>query len=160
MELTLVSRNIFDAVLHVCANMREADRIEVYATFGSDDPALYADFMCRMCELGTVAWLAHLDGEPIAIVGMASMWSGVVSACMFATDSFYKIGLSMTKFVKNNMIPNFVREMKLHRAQCFSMNGHTVAHAWLEVLGAKPEAVVKGYGKNKEDFTLFTWRFN
>lgn len=144
----------------IVERLRVMDRKEIFSTSSVQSDEGYAGFIHRLMGFpGHVGWIASIDDEPVALVGIQVMWDGVASVAMFATDRFNEIGLPMTRFIKRNLIPNFVKLAGIHRAQCFSMNGHTVAHEWLEVLGAHREGVAEGYGKNGEDFTLFSWRF-
>lgn len=83
------------------------------------------------------------------------MWPGVWGVWMFATDRFPEIGLFTTKFIKKNIISALIPVA--HRAQCYSAESHTEAHKWLEVLGARKEAVLKDYGKEGQTFYLYRW---
>ena len=38
-----------------------------------------------------------------------------------------------------------------------SIQGYTTVHNWLKFLGLKEESVLKGYGRNNEDFVNFAW---
>jgi hypothetical protein len=159
MELTPISQKSRNEILYVVERMRDMDRKEIYATSMVTTNTEYADFIVRMAQFGLHGWVASVNNEPIAVVGVSPMWGGVASVCMFATDRFNEIALPMTKFIKRHMIPNFVASAGIHRAQCFSMVGHAMAHSWLRVLGAESEGVARGYGMNGEDFELFAWRF-
>ncbi len=140
-------------VLHVAANMRAADAAEIYATRWNDSPEeLAADCMC----VGGFCWSAGLE-RPIAVIGALPIHPGVWSVFMFATDEFERIGISLTKYVKRVMIPALVQS-GAHRAECRSAEGHTVAHRWLESLGAKVESVAREYGRNGEDYRVYVWR--
>lgn len=142
----------FRDILFVAENMRSEDKREIYATRWTDDPYQLA----RDC-IGSSAGFAWTMGKncPIAAIGAFPMWQNVWSAWMFATDRFPEIGLSMTKFVKNQFIPTIKKSA--HRAQCFSIEGHDAAHKWLESVGGKRESVIENYGKNREKFFLYTW---
>ncbi|CAB4163723.1 hypothetical protein UFOVP806_42 [uncultured Caudovirales phage] len=144
------------ALLHIVKNMRAADAHEIFSTTNARTPEEYTDEMMMLQRGGLAGWIASQDGVPIAALGIMPMWQNVVTVWMFATDDFPKIALQLTRFVRRNMVPSFANA-GIHRAQCFSMNGHVVAQRWLTILGAKRECVVKSFGSNKEDFTLYSW---
>lgn len=154
-QLRLVEPNLMD-VTFICRNMREMDAREIFATRFDDDPdRLAMDIMQRW----SVAWVAKGEVMPIAIVGGVEMWPGMWTAGMFATDDFPQIGLGLTRWVKRRMIPT-IQELGLRRAEAKSIEGHTVAHRWLEALGARREGVPHhNYGKGGETFHTYVWEF-
>lgn len=161
MHIEAITPAHYNQILYVCRNMREMDRAEIFCTTDATSAEECTINIIQAARSGRLnGFVASLDCEPIALLGVCHMWQGVVTVWMFATDNFDKIALDLTKFVKRIMIPQFVNGAGVRRAQCFSMIGHVVAHAWLEVLGAKREGIAEGYGKNGEDFTLFAWRFS
>lgn len=160
LRIEVMSLERYRDILHVCENMRDADREELFCTTDATTSLEYADRMAAALHHGSISgFVAYYGNSPIALLGVAHMWPGVVSVWMFATNGFPKIAIGLTKFVKHNMIPQYVSIAGVKRAQCFSQVGHTMAHAWLEVLGAKREGTAHGFGSNGEDFTLFAWRF-
>lgn len=141
----------FDAALYVARRMRAGDAREIYATRWREDPrALAAEAAAR----GPFSWAAGADGEPIACLGAFEMWPGVWEAWMFATDRFDRIGKSLTRFVRRGMIPALMGTTA-HRVQCHSIEGHDVAHRWLESLGMEHEHTIPRLGKNGEAFRLY-----
>lgn len=140
------------ALEHVCANMREWDRREIFATRWDDDPrALAADIM----RAGTFGWLVGLHGEPIAAIGAMPMWPGVWSPWCLGTDKFKHSGLCLTRLTRRVILPTLFGRMNAHRLECRSMVGHTQAQQWLiRSFGARVEAELKGYGRQGEDFLL------
>lgn len=160
MTTDVLTKYSYNQILYICRNMRKDDHAEIFCTTDASSPEEYAVQLLSLVRAGILhGHIASLDDEPIAIIGVSRMWGGVVNVWMFATDKFDLIALPMTKFVKRDFIPIFVKAAHITRAQCFSMIGHDVAHSWLRVLGARAEGVAAGYGKNGEDFTLFSWRF-
>ena len=140
-------------VRHVARNLREWDRFEIFATRSDDDPDALA---AAACATGPIAWVAGLDTTPIAAFGCAPMWSGVWSMWLFATDEFGRIGISVTRLVVRSIIPMMV-QAGAHRLEARSMEGHTNAQAWLEVIGASREGTLRGYGRDGQDFHVYTW---
>jgi len=150
MELT---QPTLETLSYVMRNMREWDRREIFATQWSDDPDNLAARLIGLCEF---SWIAGRDGVPIAALGAYPVWPGCWSVWMMATDEIGKIGLSLTKHVRQRMMPSLLAG-NFRRAQCHSMAGHEDAQNWLRALGAKEEGRCFGYGKGGEDFLVFTW---
>lgn len=143
----------FDGAFYVALRLREADAREIYATRWSDDPeALALD-----AAAAVPGFVCGLE-RPIAAIGAVPMYPGVWNVWMFATDEFPRIGVSMTKLMKRVMIPN-LQKIGGHRAECRSIEGHTEAHKWLELLGARREAEHLKAGKNGETFYTYAWVF-
>lgn len=141
-----------DAVAYVARNMREWDRREIFATRTDDSPErLAADAL----GCGPIGWVAGLE-NPIAAFGCAPMWHGVWSVWLFATDEFNRIGISVTRLVVRTIYPMMV-DAGAHRLEARSMEGHTDAQRWLEVIGAKREATLARFGRDRQDFHVYAW---
>lgn len=136
----------------IVANMRAADRSEVFATRDNDLESLLVH---EIIESGTVGWVAGLD-TPIAAFGCTPLWPGVWSMWLMATDDFGRIGISMTKLVARSIVP-MLFDGGAHRLEARSMEGHTHAQRWLEMIGASREGTLKGYGRQREDFHVYAW---
>jgi len=144
----------YESALFVAERMREWDHREIYATRWTEDPRVVA---MDCAGAGSFSWCAGLE-KPIAVIGAIPTWPGVWSVFMFATDDFRRISFSLTKFVKRVMIPA-LRQTGAHRAECCSIEGHEIAHRWLELLGAKQEGpTIEDYGRNRESFRRYVWR--
>jgi len=155
MAFRLTNLNVMD-VAYVCRNMRKDDAREIFALQFGNDPDVIAIRVMQNWSIGWVAWNDHL---PIAVIGAVEMWPGNWSAGMFATDDFHKIGPLLTRWVRRRMIPA-LRELGMHRAEAKSIEGHDVAHRWLERLGARVEGEpMRNYGKNRETFFTYVWEF-
>ena len=142
------------AVEHVVANMREWDRREIFATRldGKEVETLAEDVF----HVGPVSWVAYQELEPVAVFGCAPCWRGVWNMWFFATDKFPQIGLGVTKLIVRHIVP-MLWDGGAHRLQCNSMEGHVEAHRWLETLGAKREATLRGFGRDGETFHTYAW---
>jgi RimJ/RimL family protein N-acetyltransferase len=141
-------------VYPVALNMREWDKREIYANRFHDDPMTIAKEAIALGQ--QVGWVSGLGEQPIAAFGCHLMWPGVWSMWLFATDNFRHIGISMTKLIKHRILP-MLWEADAHRLEARSMEGHTDAQRWLEVIGARREATLKAYGRAGEDFHVYTW---
>ena len=143
-----------EAVQHIIENMREWDRREIFATRLDSDTG--GGLLEDVFRAGPVAWVSSHEGAPVAAFGCSPMWRGVWGMWMFATDNFPKIGLGMTKFVIQGIVP-MLWQHGAHRLECKSMEGHVDAHRWLEVIGARREATHAGYGRDGETFHTYVW---
>jgi hypothetical protein len=140
-------------VYPVALNMREWDKREIYANRFDENPVTVAEQAAVMGK--DVGWVAGLE-RPIAAFGCFMMWPGVWSMWLFATDEFGRIGISMTKLIVRRIVP-MLWEADAHRLEARSMEGHTDAQRWLELIGARREATLKGYGRGREDFHVYAW---
>jgi hypothetical protein len=136
----------------VAANMRDIDRREICALHATDDPVAATSALAVFPHIGGSVWRGD---EPICVVGAIWLWPGVVSVFMFATDRWPEVALEATKFVRRVLLPA-LRDAGVHRLQCHSLAEHTDAHAWLRFLGADREVPEPEYGKNREDYVLFS----
>lgn len=139
-------------VAAVAAKMRDIDRREICALSVSDDPVVVTSILSHFAPLGATVWK---DDEPICVVGAMMLWPGVYSVFMFATDRWLEVVIEATRFVRNTLLPT-LRDAGAHRLQCYSLAEHTDAHQWLRYLGADREMPEPKYGKNKENFILFS----
>lgn len=140
-------------VHYVVSHMREIDREEIFATQWGHDLRR----ITRACMQASENSWVFSHGRPIAVAGGAEMHPGCWQVFMLATDDFRQISTGLTKFLKRAMIPRLT-QVGARRAQCLSMAGHTEAHQWLELLGFKRTAVLEQYGREGQDFYLFSWR--
>lgn len=140
-------------VLYVARNMREEDAREIYAVRWTDSPEdLAADCIKSSFNFG---WTFGRE-LPICAVGGHVVSPKVWAIWMFATNDFHKVALSVTKFCRKRMIPILLNHC--NRAYCNSIEGHSVAHRWIESLGAFRESSLVNFGKNKETFHTYVWR--
>lgn len=143
-----------DAALHVARNMREADRREIFATRYGDDPdPVVAD----LAQVPGFSWVAVRDGEPCAVIGARPIWPTVWGVYAFGTDRWRDVVISLTRHVRRFMVPA-IEHAGARRAICYSHAEHREAHAWLRALGATEEIPHPAWGRNGEDFILFSWR--
>ncbi len=154
-----------DGLRHIVRNMRAADRDEVFATFPRypdtiDGRAERDEHFVQLSYLAAaergISFMACHRGEPVAVVGMVMMWDGVAAVWMVATDKWQTVALPLTRWAKKTIIP-LMKDAGIHRAQCWSMSGHDVAHGWLKRLGATEECASPGYGRDGQTFHLFAW---
>lgn len=139
-------------VAYIAHNMREWDRHEILATRWDDD----LDGLINDCLAWRgFTWAVGLD-EPIALIGAAPLHPCVWQVHMFATDRFTDVGIGLTRFALRVIIPA-LKAAGAHRLECRSIEGHIVAHRWLEFLGGVHEADLPMYGRKGETFRLYAW---
>lgn len=145
-------------LLYIARNMRPEDRDEIYATRWSEDPNQLVDDCMSVASLPTSHTAMMGLERPIAVIGAVEPWPGCWDVWLFATEEFPLIAFSMTKYVRKVFIPALL-ERGMKRAHCRSIVGHTKNHAWLRENGAnlEHERVLKSWGKDGEDFVMFTW---
>lgn len=153
----------YEPLTYIVGNMRALDRAEVFATSypmpedsdTSDDGMMVRQSLDAATRRG-IGFIAYCGSEPCAVIGLTMMWPGVASVWMYATDNFPKIALELTRWAKT-AIYQAMTDANIHRAQCWSLSGHGVAHRWLRHMGATEECVSPGYGRGGETFHLFGW---
>lgn len=100
---------------------------------------------------------AAFDYEPgklAAVGGAVVIHPGVASTFMYATTDMPKVIIEMTRFATKALFP-ILRKMDCHRIHSLGLLEDEAGNAWKErVLGFKREAVMKAYGRGKEDFVL------
>ena len=140
-------------VTYVAARMRPHDRAERVALSHGDDPVLAAVQFLRHPHLAVTVW----KGTPIAVIGVVFSHPGVASTVFFATDQFRHVALATTRFVRRTLFP-ILLNTGIHRLQVCSMDdpANPDIHKWIEGFGARQEAFLYQFGKNGEDFRLFT----
>jgi RimJ/RimL family protein N-acetyltransferase len=62
----------------------------------------------------------------------------------------------MTRWSLDYVIP-ILRQAGYHRGEAYVLAENTDSRRWIELLGGEIEAVLKGFGRNREDFLLYTW---
>jgi hypothetical protein len=152
-KMELIDLN-YGNLLYIAKKMRAEDREEIYATRWNNDPE---ELSASAMIIPDMSWIAAHNGEPVAAFGAIPIHPRVWSVWMFSTDKWPKVALGVTRFIKKTMIPSLKATGAL-RAECKSHFRHSVAHKWLEMLGATKESTLENYGKNGEDFYLYKWR--
>ncbi len=135
---------------HLGEHMRDSDRIEISATWPTDDAVAWAVGSARV---STQAWTVLGDEVPIAIGGFLTPWPGVAFSWMVATGDIDEVAsiVHHTAIGAHRTMESF----GVHRFTCMSLADHRVAHAWLLRLGYRIEAAFERYGKRGETFIAF-----
>lgn len=143
------------AVEFICLNLRQEDRTEIFNLRNHDEPLLLASEVVLAATYGHAAITEH-NGKPNAIIGCSPMWGGVWTLFSFGTDDWSRSAVELTRY-GSKVIRPFIEMRDGHRAQCESHIEHTSAHRWLVSMGAKPEGLLRGYGKDGSSYLMFAW---
>jgi hypothetical protein len=138
----------------VALNMRDRDFTEFRATSFHDTRGDLADDLAARYGGRDDVLCGTLDGAPVCIGGTIETWPGVMTLLFFATPRFPKIGLEISRFIRNQLFPRY-EAAGIHRIQAVSLAGYTEVHDWLNLLGLRKEAELRAFGKGGEDFLQF-----
>ena len=152
-KVELVRPELAD-VLHITRNLRERDRLEVFATRWDDDPELLA---ASAMEIPGSLWVAKKGDTPVAIFGARPMWPGVWCAYAFGTDHWPEVVLTMTRHIMRFIIPSLTP--RAHLVVAFCHEDHVSSIRWLRSMGAATVApMLFEWGRERENFVLLGWR--
>lgn len=143
---------------YIVQNMRAIDRKEIFATRDDDDEdRLVLELLWAADRPGMSFTHFADDGEPISVMGFHKLRKGVATVWAFGTERWPEAVKSMTKTVRRVIIPALV-EGGYHRAECAALTERADTAKWLPSLGMELEAVLAGFGRQREDFSLYVWR--
>lgn len=136
--------------------MRARDVVEFLAVNQVSTDVELAELLMERYACRHDTFCVYDDEEPVGVGAMIEGRPNVITLMFFATPRFPKIVLGLTKFIKRELFPSY-RKSGAHRIECVSIDGHVETHRWIETLGLKHEAALRGYGKNGETFHQFAW---
>jgi hypothetical protein len=140
-------------VVFIARRMRALDAEEILPLIRTGKPE---DLASGTISVGGLATVALSDGVPVAAYGAYLGRPQYWTVWMFATDRWAEVALSVTKDIRRNMMPAMLSGDAV-RADCWSMEGHDVAHRWLELLGAVREASIEDFGPTRKTFHCYSW---
>jgi len=146
-----------DQVTHIVRHMRDSDRREIFAVRWNDDEAALVDDV--MMVAGKLWRVWTWDGEPVAINGVVPSRPGVVICSSFGTDKWRNVIRPMTHWSREWLIPG-LQLAHYHRGEAVVAASNVQSRRWIGALGGQIEAWLHHYGRNKEDYILFTWRLD
>jgi hypothetical protein len=135
--------------------MREWDRREFRATAGNrsmSDAAL----LCHYASQG-FAWVALLDGEPVAAIGVvrSPLMPHLGSAWAFGTQKFKRALPALSRAAR--AFPGLLIADGVRRVEARCLKDHDLAGHWMASLGATKECDLECYGAEGETFELWAW---
>lgn len=144
-----------DDVYNVALHMRNSDFEEFSALLPVQSRGALAQLLTDRF-VGEDVLVASKGTTPIAIGRVIEHRPNVLTLGFFATPRLREIGKPLTRFIKQRLLAPMV-DAGVHRIECVSIQGHVDAHRWIRALGLKQDAVLRAYGKNREDFVQFSW---
>jgi hypothetical protein len=135
-----IARATYAEIVYVARRMRALDAEEIYPHLWHPTP----EDLSAYCAQTKISFVALMDGTPVVAFGANERFPKVWAVWMFATDDWPKVALSVTKFVRRQMLVEIDRYDPV-RLDCWSMDGHDTAHQWLEAFGFIREATVEDY---------------
>jgi RimJ/RimL family protein N-acetyltransferase len=142
------------ALAYIVRNLRPRDRAEIFALRWDDNEDTFLDSLLPVA--GELWRIWTLDDEPVAINGVVPIRPGVVVAGAFGTTKWRHVVRSMTRWSLDFVIP-VLKNANYHRGEAYVLAANTDSRRWIEMLGGEIESVLKGYGRQHEDFLLYAW---
>lgn len=143
-------QDVYDAALR----MRESDYREFSAlSWAASREELARDLASRPSPSRPI--VARFGDRPVAVGDVLEIRPNVLTLYFFATDDLPLIAGPLTRFIRYRLLLPLMKTA--HRIEAASLVGHDTAHRWIRFLGLSEEAVLRGYGKNGEDFIQFAW---
>jgi hypothetical protein len=143
-----------EGITHIVRNLRERDRREIFALRWDDDEDSLIEDINRAAGAMWKVW--SWDSEPVSINGVVPVRPGVVICGAFGTEQWRKTLRPMTHWSRDFVIPS-LQASGYHRGEAHVLAANTDSRRWIEMLGGKVEALLQGYGRNREDFLLYVW---
>ena len=144
---------LYGDVVFIARRLRALDAEEILPLIWSNKPE---DLAAITSQAGGIAKVALSNNVPVAAYGAQLQKPLFYSVWMFATDRWPEVALTVTRDIKKRIIPELI-DTGAVRADCWSMEGHHVAHRWLESLGAVREASIEDYGPTRKTFHCYSW---
>ena len=158
MAMRIEQATKFD-VERVAVGMRNRDFVEFRALALADTrEELAADLGRRYGDRHDVLCVWHGERR-VAVGGLIETRPNVISLLFYATDNFADVVLPLTKFIKRELFPRYIKA-GVHRIEALSMVTYQEAHDWLNLLGLSLEGVMVAYGKRREAFAMFAMVVN
>lgn len=143
-------------VQRVAFHMRVGDYDEFSAVSHAQDRQQLAEILAARYGDRHDVLVGLWKGRPVCIGGFIMARPNVITLLFFATDEFHRIGLGITRFIRQNLFPKLERQ-GVHRFEAVSLATHSEAHKWLLLLGLTAETgPMLGYGKGQEAFIQFS----
>jgi hypothetical protein len=143
---------------YILMNLPPESAAEIAATRGAgpEVPTQIAD----MCEIfKRYAAICYKNGEPVAIMGAIPCHAGVWTAYMLATTRMSEVVWTLTKWARRVFFPA-LRDLGAHRVEAQSIATYHKTHRWIRAIGAKQEALIPRFGRNREDFIRFVYMWD
>lgn len=149
MTVTIAPATIRD-VSFIASNLRPADRRELLCQM---PPGIDAATIAALCVHPGSSFVAYDDGHPAMAFGLAplTLAGNVLSAWAFGTRRAARTIAEIGRFLADWDWDGVTL------VTAWSLASHTVAHRWMQALGARLECSAP-WGRDGEMFHLFAWR--
>jgi RimJ/RimL family protein N-acetyltransferase len=146
------------ALLSICLNLRDEDKAEIYGLRDHDNPIKLAGeayYVLYHKGRGSIAW--H-NGQPVAVIGFYERWPGCWEAVSFGTEHYKAVGVDLMRYGRKLARELLSSDLGARRLQADSRIDNEQAHAFIRVLGGKPEGPpMRSYGRDGADYQRFVW---
>jgi RimJ/RimL family protein N-acetyltransferase len=144
-------------IRHVVENMRERDFKEIMALRWDDDLGALINDMIVIAGPMWRVW--ELDGEPVSIAGLTPIRPGVVLGGAFGTKKWRHAVRAMMTWGRDWAVPRLLAA-NVHRGEAYALASNTDSRKFIEAIGGEIETPLYHYGREREDFLLYVWRFD
>lgn len=136
----------------IVGRLRQVDRRELAAGGMSIDTLPE-----RAMELSVMAFCA-IDryGLPQAAWGLCPLRKGVANGWAFGTEHWGRALPTLVRHIRRFWVP-WVLQNGIHRIECSALAYRKDVERFLALIGAQPEAVLRQWGINGEDFVSYRW---
>jgi len=153
-ELPVVQMTALDCAF-VCTNMREEDFLETSSL--SFDKTRDDMIKSTLNERGERYTILNSKKEPVLVGGTYYENPKVATIWLFATNKITKRDWWVTTQFITGLIDRMFENGMATRVQAFSIGWRHVAHKWLQRIGLKQEACLKGFsGEDCLDVLIFS----
>jgi len=142
----------YEHLSYLVEHMRELDRRELGATGANFETLPGMILRYRVFAFAAV----ESDGTPVAAWGMMQQRPGVGAGWAFGTNRWRRAVPAMMDNITNWVLP-FLIDTGFHRVEAAALAYRADVRKFLELIGAKPEAVLQQWGRNGEDFIEYRW---
>jgi hypothetical protein len=143
-----------ERIAYIVRNLRPRDREEIFALRWDDDEEEFVREVISYA--GDMSWVWEWNGMPVAIQGSAPRRPGVWTNWCFGTDNWDRALFAMTRHARKFIMPALLAA-RFHRAEALSLASHQDARGWIEMLGGKVESIMRGLGREGQDYAVYRW---
>jgi len=130
--------------------MREDDWREIICQYDG----LEVFELAERCLAGE-AWIALLDGAPVAAWGVQPVAAKTLQIWAFGTDRMSRAVPAMSRHILGPRLLAWIAD-GYTRVEARSIADHAEAHRWMEALGGVPSPCL-AYGGEGIDFVMYAW---
>lgn len=137
---------------YVMAYLRERDADEVYSQLAEGTTGIELAYGL----LQTDAYVALLDGQPVAGFGTAPLSAVARSVWALGTDRMRRVVPAITRFFQQQYVPALIADGN-EIMEARSLVDHVEAHRWMRATGARVIGPPFTFGRGGKQFLLFRW---